>query len=314
MIGEQKSVRVAVVQAAPVFMDAEKTVNKAVELTREAAAKGAELVLFPEAYIPCYPKWLTFGTVMGWRTPEGRKDWRRYYENCVTLPGPLSDRLAEAAAESRVHLCMGLMEKDGSSVYCTLVYYGPDGSCLGKHRKLKPTASERHLWGEGDGSTLTVVDTPFGRMGGLICWENYMPLARTAMYAKGIDIYLAPTADHRDIWQSTVRHIAHESRCFLLSCNQCYTKSHYPKDLNYINDIDAHEEIVTRGGSAIIDPMGNYLAGPVYDKEEILVADLDLNLVAESRYDFDPVGHYARPDVFELIVNEKPLRSVTVKE
>lgn len=310
MIKEAKQLTVAVVQAAPVFMDAAKTVEKAVKLIHECADNGSQLILFPEAFIPCYPKGLTFGTVMGWRTKEGREDWRKYYENCVDVPGIYTDILGDAAKETGNYVCMGVMERDGATVYCTMLYFGPDGTLLGKHRKLKPTASERHMWGEGDGSTLTTIETKFGTIGGLICWENYMPLARAAMYRKGVDIYLLPTADHRNEWQGTIQHIAQEGRCFVLNANMCYTKSIYPQDLNYIEDMESYPEIVTRGGSAIIDPFGKHLAGPVFDTEEILYANLDLNLIAEARYDLDCVGHYSRPDVFTLIVNEQKLDSV----
>ncbi|MCX7706943.1 MAG: carbon-nitrogen hydrolase family protein, partial [Anaerolineae bacterium] len=178
---------------------------------------------------------------------------------------------------------------------------------LGKHRKLKPTAAERLIWGEGDGSTLTVLDTAFGKVGGLICWENYMPLARMALYARGVEIYLAPTADARDTWQATLRHIACEGRCFVLGCNQHVTKAMYPTDLPGIEELASQPEVMCRGGSAIISPLGEVLAGPLYDQEGILYADLDLGEVVRGKFDFDVVGHYARPDVFQLIVNESAL-------
>lgn len=301
------SVRVAVVQAAPVIMEREATVAKTVTLAREAADKGAKIVLFPEAFIPAYPRGLAFGARVGSRTAAGRQDWARYWENSVTIPGPATDSLGEAARKAGIFLAVGVIEREtaGSqgTVYCSLVYFGPDGSLLGTHRKLKPTASERLIWGEGDGSTLTVVDTPYGKMGGLICWENYMPLARAAMYDSGLSIYLAPTADARDGWQATLRHIALEGRCFVLACNQFVTKDMYPKDLACYAELDDAPEVMCRGGSAIVDPMGEYVAGPVYGKEDILVADLDLGLIAASRFDFDVTGHYARPDVFRLLVN-----------
>jgi nitrilase len=192
-----------------------------------------------------------------------------------------------------------------------LLYLGPDGQLLGRHRKLKPTGSERLIWGEGDGSTLTVLDTELGKIGGLICWENYMPLARMAMYAKGVEIYLAPTADARDTWQATLRHIACEGRCFVLGCNQFLTKAMYPDDLEGIDQLADQPEVMCRGGSAIISPLGEVLAGPLYDEEGMLLADLDLGEVTRSRFDFDVVGHYARPDVFRLIVNEEPQPPVT---
>ena len=210
-----------------------------------------------------------------------------------------------------------MIERDGQfsggTLYCTVLYFGPDGRLLGKHRKLKPTAAERLVWGEGDGSTLTVIDTEYGKIGGLICWENYMPLARMALYAKGVEIYLAPTADSRETWQATLRHIACEGRCFVLGCNQFVTKSMYPADLPGIEELAGQPEVMCRGGSAIVSPLGEVIAGPLYDGEGILYAELDLAEVARAKFDFDVVGHYARPDVFQLIVNEGSLLPVAAK-
>jgi nitrilase len=307
-------VRVAVVQAAPVIMDREATTAKAVALTHEAAKQGAKIVLFPEAFIPAYPRGLTFGTRVGSRSADGRKDWARYWRNAVSVPSETTEILAETARSAGVYLVIGVIERDAefssATLYCTILYFGPDGQLLGKHRKLKPTASERLIWGEGDGSTLTVVDTPYGKMGGLICWENYMPLARTAMYAKGVQLYLAPTADAREVWQSTIRHIALEGRCFVLSCNQYVTKDMYPTDLACYEELASAPEVMCVGGSAIVGPLGEYVVEPVFGREEILIGDLDLDLIPQSRFDFDPVGHYARPDVFQLIVNEEKQGSV----
>jgi nitrilase len=304
MTNTQKSVRVTVVQAAPVIMDRGATVGKTLTLIKEASSKGAQIVVFPEAFISAYPRGLSFGAVVGSRTVESREDWLRYYESSITVPGEVTDILGQAAADANIYLVIGVIEKDGGTLYCTLLYFGPDGKLLAKHRKLKPTGLERFVWGEGDGSTLSVVDTPYGKMGGLICWENYMPLARTAMYMKGVSIYVAPTADARDEWQSTIRHIALEGRCFVLSCNQFVTKDMYPKDLKYYRDLEAQPDIMCRGGSAVVDPLGRYVTKPVYNRKEILVADLDLDMIIKSRLDFDPVGHYSRPDVFELIIRE----------
>ena len=307
-------IKVAVVQAAPVLFEREATVEKVCQLTVQAAAEGAKLVLFPEAFIPCYPRGLSFGTVVGSRSPAGRCTWHRYWANAVDLPGPAVERLGQVAGQTGTYLAIGVIERDtqfgGGTLYCTLLYFGPDGRLLGKHRKLKPTAAERLIWGEGDGSTLTAIETEYGTVGGLICWENYMPLARMAMYSKGVDIYLAPTADARDSWQATLRHIACEGRCFVLGCNQFVTKSIYPPDLAGIEDLADQPEIMCRGGSAIISPLGDVLAGPLYDEEGILYADLDLAEVARSKLDFDVVGHYARPDLFQLVVNEKPMLPV----
>jgi nitrilase len=310
-----KVTRVAVVQAAPVLFNREASITKALRLVEEASSNNAELILFPEAFIPAYPRELSFGTVVGNRTPEGRKTWERYWDNCITIPGRDTEVLGEAARESNVFLAMGVIEKDNKysrgTLYCTLVYFDPDGNLMGKHRKLKPTAGERLIWGEGDGSTLPVFPTSIGRIGGLICWENYMPLARMAIYGKGVEIYLAPTADQRDSWQATMRHIACEGRCFVLGCNQFMTKDMYPSDLAGVSELDNQPEVLCRGGSTIISPLGEVLAGPLYGEEGILYADLDLGEVARGKLDFDVVGHYARPDVFKLIVNEKPANQIT---
>ena len=311
---KNQHLKVAVIQAAPVLFDREATVEKACNLIEQAATQGARFILFPEAYIPAYPRGLAFGTVVGSRSPVGRRVWQRYWENTVEVPGSTTRKLAEAAKTAGVYLAIGVIERDmtrsGSTLYCTLLYFGPDGRLLGKHQKLKPTAGERLIWGEGDGSTLTVIQTEIGRIGGLICWENYMPLARMAIYDKGVEIYLAPTADARDTWQATLRHIACEGRCFVLGCNQYMTKDMYPEDLQDLKELGDQPDVMCRGGSAIISPMGKVLAGPLFDQEGILFADLDLGAIARSKFDFDVVGHYARPDVFQLRVNEEPRLSV----
>lgn len=314
MSAQTATVRAAVVQAAPVLFDRDASIEKARRLTAEAAGQGARLILFPEAFIPAYPRGFTFGTVVGSRSAAGRWLWERYWANSVTVPGPATEALGAAARAAGAYLAIGVIERDGDfsggTLYCTLLYFGPDGRLLGKHRKLKPTAAERLIWGEGDGSTLTVLDTGFGKVGGLICWENYMPLARMAMYAKGVELYLAPTADARDTWHATLRHIACEGRCFVLGCNQYVTKAMYPSDLPGIEELADQPEVMCRGGSAIISPLGEVLAGPLYDGEGILCADLDLGEVARGKFDFDVVGHYARPDIFRLTVNEEPMLPV----
>ncbi|MTI79586.1 MAG: carbon-nitrogen hydrolase family protein [Firmicutes bacterium] len=314
----QKSVRAAVVQAAPVIMDRDATVKKTLLLINEAANKDAKIILFPEAFIPAYPRGLTFGAVVGSRSGKGRKDWLRYWKNAVSIPGETINALGKAARENEVYLVIGVIEKEpnfaSGTLYCSTLYFGPNGKLLGKHRKLKPTASERLIWGEGDGSTLTTVDTPYGTMGGLICWENYMPLARMAMYNKGVSIYLAPTADSRDVWQSTIRHIALEGRCFVLSCNQFVTKEMYPTDLACYDELKSSPDVMCRGGSAVVGPLGEYVKEPVYDCEDIIIADLNLNEVIESRFDFDVMGHYSRSDVFQLSVNENKLDPVNRKK
>jgi nitrilase len=294
----------AVVQAAPVAFDVEATLAKAERLCGEAAAGGAELVVFPEAFVSCYPRGLGFGAVVGSRTEEGRAWFRRYWESSIDVPGPAVARLGAMARDHGVHLVIGVIERGGGTLYCTALMVGPSGELLGKHRKLMPTASERLVWGTGDGSTMPVVDTPLGRLGTVICWENYMPLLRMSMYAKGIELYCAPTADARETWVATMRHVACEGRCFVLSANQFARRSDYPAD--YPVDEADPDAVLCSGGSVIVSPLGELLAGPERDGEAILRAELDLGRIAEGKFDFDVTGHYARPDVFRLLVNERP--------
>ncbi len=303
-------VRAAVVQAASIAFDREHTLEKAARLTADAARRGARLVVFPEAFVSGYPRGSTFGTVVGARTAEGREAYRQYWASAIDVSGPAVDALAEIARENGVYLVMGVIEREGGTLYCTVLFFAPTGHYLGKHRKLMPTAAERLVWGYGDGSTLPVFATEIGKLGAVICWENYMPLLRTAMYAKGIQLYCAPTADHRDSWLATVRHIACEGRCFVLSCNQFTRRRDYPLDFETACPDDP-ETVLSRGGSCIIGPLGDVLAGPDYEGETILVADLDLDEIARAQLDFDAVGHYARPDVFRLEVNERPPLAVT---
>jgi nitrilase len=298
-------VRAAVVQAAPVAFDREQTLEKVARLAQEAAAQGAQLAVFPEAFVSAYPRGLSFGATVGNRTPEGREEFRRYWESSVDVPGPTVERLGRIAAANRLYLVIGVIEREGGTLYCSVLFFDNQGRYLGKHRKLMPTASERLVWGFGDGSTLPVFDTPLGKLGAVICWENYMPLLRMTMYSKGIQLYCAPTADGRDSWLSTMQHIALEGRCFVLSCNQFARRGDYPADYPTAFGDDP-TALVSRGGSCIISPLGEILAGPNFEGEAILVADLDLGDIVRGKYDFDVVGHYARPDVFSLAVNEKP--------
>lgn len=306
---KKSPIRVAVVQSAPILFDKRSAMDKIVNKTKEAAEQGTDLVVFPEVFLPGYPRGLYFGTRVGSRNTAGRRDWERYWHNAIDVPGAETDELSELARETGVYLVLGIVERDQEfstgTLYNTMVYIGPDGSILGKHRKLVPTGAERLLWGQGDGSSLTVIETPFGRIGGLICWENYMPLARMAMYAQGIDILITPTADARDTWQATLRHIACEGRCFVVSSNMFVTKDSYPADLACYDDIGTDPEILCRGGSAIVGPLGEYVVEPLYNQEGILTATLDMAQVAQSRFDFDVTGHYSRPDVFQLIINDQ---------
>ena len=293
----------AVVQAAPVAFDTGATLAKLERLTADAGAQGAELVLFPEAFVSAYPRGLDYGVKVGSRTKAGREEFARYHASAIEVPGPAVDRMGAAAAKHRVHLVVGVIERDGGTLYCTVVFLGPDGAYLGKHRKLMPTAAERLVWGFGDGSTLPVIDTGVGKLGAVICWENYMPLLRTAMYAKGVQVYCAPTADGRPTWVPTMQHVAMEGRCFVLSCNQFARRADYPDDYP-IEGVTSPDEVLSPGGSCIIDPLGNILAGPNYEDECVLTARIDLDQIAEGKFDFDVTGHYARPDVFRLHVNE----------
>ncbi|MEA2070155.1 MAG: carbon-nitrogen hydrolase family protein [Asgard group archaeon] len=301
-------IKVAVIQAGSVIMNKAACLNKVNMWTEQAANKKAKIVLFPEAFIPGYPRGLYFGTKVGDRSQAGKKDFARYWKESINLQDPEIRELGKIAKKNNVYLIIGVIEKDdkqhGGTLYCTILYVNPQGELLGKHRKLKPTGTERVIWGEGDGSTLTAIKTPYGTVGGLICWENYMPLARAAMYQKGVDIYVTPTADAREQWQATIRHIALEGRCFVLAANQFVTKEMYPTDLTCYDELATEPEVMSRGGSAIIDPLGNYLAGPLYDQEGLLLAELDFTAITHGRYDFDVVGHYSRPDVFQLLVND----------
>ena len=302
-------VRVAVVQDAPVAFDLEATLARVRERTAEAAAGGAQLVLFPEAFVSAYPKGVTFGAHVGSRTSEGRDAFRRYFESAITIPGPHVDALGAIARDHGVHLVIGVIERAGGTLYCTVCFFAPEGNLLGTHRKLMPTAMERLLWGFGDGSTMPVLDTPVGKVGAVICWENYMPLFRTAMYAKGIELYCAPTVDDRDVWHATMRHIAVEGRCFVLCACQFAVRGDYPADHEPMQG-NAPETVVIRGGSCIVSPFGEVLAGPLYGDRGILTATVDLGDIPRGTYDLDVVGHYARPDIFQLTVNERPMPPV----
>lgn len=297
--------RAGVVQIGSVPFDKEATVAKVVRFIREGAATGAKLLVFPEALISAYPKGADFGARVGGRLPRGRDDFLRYHASSIDVPGPEVSEIASAARDAGVHVVIGVIERDGGTLYCTVLFFSPEQGYLGKHRKLMPTAMERLVWGYGDGSTLPVYDTPLGRLGSVICWENYMPLLRTTMYAKNIQLYCAPTADDRDTWQVTMRHIAMEGRCFVLSACQYVTRGAYPDDYDAIQG-NAPETVLMRGGSLIVSPLGEILAGPNFDGECILTADLDIEDIARGKYDFDAVGHYARPDVFRLVVDENP--------
>lgn len=296
---------VAAVQATPVFLDRDATVDKACALVKEAAAGGASLILFPETFVPAYPDWV-------WRLPawsDGRFT-RRLYEQSVTVPSEATARLADAARDAGAYVAIGVNEIDGGTLYNTLLYFAPDGQLVARHRKLMPTGGERTVWGYGDGSTLNVVETPFGVVGGLICWENYMPLARAAMYARGVEIYLAPTWDNDETWIATLRHIAKEGRCYVIGVSPVLRGSDVPADLR-ADTYGGDDDWMSRGLGTIVAPGGGILAGPVAEKEDIVYAEIDRTEVLRQRQLFDPVGHYARPDVFSLHVNTKQQTPVT---
>ena len=301
--------RVAVVQAGAVPFDSIRSVEKACSLAVDAAKQGAKLVVFPEAFVSVYPKGLDFGARVGMRSPEGRDDFRRYWESAIDVPGPATNILAASARDNNIYLVIGVIERDIGTLYCTVLFFAPDGRLMGKHRKLMPTAMERLIWGFGDGSTLPVFETPLGKIGSVICWENYMPMLRMAMYSKGIQLYCAPTADDRDTWIPTMQHIALEGRCFVLSSCQYIKRGAYPKDYLAIQGDDP-DTLIIRGGSCIVGPLGQILAGPDYEGECILTADIDFGDIARGKYDFDVAGHYARPDVFRLYVNERAAPAV----
>ena len=295
-------VTVAAVQATPVFLDRDATVERLVASIKEASAAGAQLIVFPEAIVPGYPDWV-------WRTPawSDRHWYERLHDQAVDIPGPVTDVLGAAAREAGAWVAVGVTERVPSgTLYNTLLYLDPTGAVAGVHRKLMPTGGERTVWGSAQTATLPVLDTEFGRVGGLLCWENLMPLARAAMYAQGIDIYLAPTWDNSDSWICTLRHIAREGRVFVIGTNTCLHARDVPRSLPGADDLytDADDDWMSRGNTVIVGPDGTVLAGPITEQAGMLVAELDLGELVTQRRQFDPVGHYARADVFHLDVND----------
>ncbi len=297
----EDSCRIAVVQAEPVMFDKDACMEKAVRLIRECAANGAELIVFPELFIPGYPFGLNFGFSTGKRTPEGREDWMRYYNSSLLADGDEMQTLTALASELHVFLSMGYSERDAVSgtLYNSNMMIAPDGTAL-NHRKLKPTGSERVIWGDGNRDYFPVLDTPWGPMGNLICWESYMPLARVALYEKGISLYLSPNTNDNEEWQNTIRHIAIEGHCYFINCDMLIRRSSYPEDLNEYPAVQKLPEIACRGGSCVIDPFGHPVSDCLWDQEGIIYADLDMRKVPASRMELDVCGHYARPDVLKL--------------
>ncbi len=301
--------RAAVVQDAPAAFDRDASLARALQLAAQAAAQGAQLVVFPEAFLSGYPKGLDFGARVGMRSPAGRDLFRRYYESALEVPGPQTAALGAAARALGLHLVIGVIERAGGTLYCTVLFFGPDGALLGKHRKVMPTAMERLIWGFGDGSTLQALPTALGRLGAAICWENYMPQLRLALYGQGVQLYCAPTVDDRETWLPTMRHIALEGRCFVLSACQFARRRDFPPDLAPLQGDDP-ETVLIRGGSCIVGPLGEVLAGPVFDAPAILTAEVDVGAISRATFDLDVVGHYARPDLFELTVQTRPAQAV----
>jgi len=297
-------VKVACVQAEPVILDRDSTIEKLARLAAEAAAEGAALVVFPEAFIPVYPSSRWAKAFAGWEDERVKETFSRMAEQSVAVPGEAADRIGEAAREHGVWIVTGVTEIDPErpgTLYNTLLFHAPDGKLALRHRKLVLTNHERLIWGQGDGSGLRAIPTELGRMGGLICWENYMPLARFALYESGVEIYIASTADDGDDWQSTLGHIARESRAFVISPSHFQRASSYPDDFPLRDELEGLD-VISRGGSAILAPDGSYLAGPLYDEEGVLYAELDPALLRAERQRFDPAGHYHRPDVLRLKV------------
>ena len=300
-----RKVTAAAVQATPVFLDREASLAKALTLIREAGKAGAGLIVFGEAFLPSYPEWVW--RVSPWSGPSSAL-YGKLLEQSVEVPSATTEALGRAARLAKAYVAMGVNERDatGSTIYNTLLYFGPDGTLLGKHRKLMPTGGERLVWGYGDGSTLEVFDTPFGRLGGLLCWENYMPLARAAMYAKGIDVWVAPTWDDSPTWVPTMQHIAKEGRVHVIGANSVIRATDVPPTVPGYDEVwKGDDSWMSVGRSVIVEAGGEIVAGPLVEEEGILYAELDAERARGQRYAFDPVGHYARPDVFELIVHEE---------
>ena len=298
--------RIAVVQAEPVMFDKDACLNKALDIMVRCKKEGAELIVFPELFIPGYPFGMTFGFTVGSRTEEGREDWKYYYDNSILLEGEEIAMLIKASMELGVYLSMGYSERDAvtGTLYNSNVMISPEGEVM-NHRKLKPTGTERVVYGDADRDFFPVMDTPWGPMGNLICWESYMPLARVALYEKGISLYISPNTNDNPEWQDTIRHIAIEGHCYFINCDMIIRKSSYPECLNGKDEISGLKDLACRGGSCIIDPFGHEVTKPVWDKEEIIIADLSMNKVPASKMEHDVCGHYSRPDVLRFEWEDK---------
>lgn len=297
--------KIAVIQATPIMFDKEKCLQKALTLIEECAAENAELIVFPELFIPGYPYGMTYGFKVGSRCENGRMDWKKYYDNSILSDGAEMKMLADCAVKHGVYISIGYSERDPltATLYNSNMLISPNGETV-NHRKLKPTGSERVVWGDADKDFFPVMETPWGAMGSMICWESYMPLARVALYQKGITIYISPNTNDNPEWQNTIRHIAIESHCYFINCDMFFTKKDYPESVSAEDEIAALPDIVCRGGSCVIDPYGHEVTEPVWDREEIIYATLDMQAVPASRMEHDACGHYSRPDVLHLEINE----------
>ena len=302
----KKECHIALVQATPVMFDKDKCVEKVLRYIDECAKNGAELIVFPELFIPGYPLGMTYGFTVGSRKAAGRKDWKVYYDNSILSDGAEMRAIVESEKKNGVYVSIGYSERDEvtSTLYNSNMMISPEGECL-NHRKLKPTGSERVVWGDGQKDYFPVMQTPWGPMGNLICWESYMPLARVALYQKGITIYISPNTNDNEEWQSTVRHIAIEGHVFFVNCDMFFKRSDYPKTKSAETEIAALPEIACRGGSNIIDPFGHPVTETLWDKEGVLYATLDMDMAYAAKMEMDCVGHYARPDVLRLEVEDK---------
>ena len=284
--------KVSVAQMGSVLFDTPATLDRMEAMCREAAARGAQLIVCPEALVGGYPKGLTFGAIVGSRSDAGRDEFLRYANAAIRVPGPETERIGGWANELNLHIVTGVIERDHGTLYCTSLIFSPDAGLISKHRKLMPTGSERLIWGQGDSSTMQVADTAIGRIGVAICWENYMPMYRQHLYNQGVELWCAPTVDSREIWQASMRHIAYEGRCFVLSACQSLTKGDWPEDLR-----DGGGKI--DGQSVIISPFGEVLAGPITGSG-LLCAEINLDDITRGKYDLDVAGHYSRSDIFDL--------------
>ncbi|WP_435622774.1 carbon-nitrogen hydrolase family protein [Flagellimonas sp.] len=299
-------VKVALVQESPVFFDKQKTLEKVATLMRKHANEGCQLIVFPESFVPGYPRGFTFGATIGKRSKAGKELYAKYYNNSVLLDGNDLAFLEKLSKDCGAYLVLGISERiqENGSIYCSMAYFSPASGLLGVHRKIKPTGTERIVWAEASGESLVTFNTRIGKLGGLICWENYMPLARMAMYQKKVELYIAPTADSRPEWTTSMQHIALEGRCFVLACNQFYTKSMYPEEYQHL--VANEDEDICPGGSVMVSPSGKIIAGPLFGASGTLMAELDLDEIHQGNLDFDVVGHYARNDIFNLKINNQP--------